>query len=868
MTTGKPPIHAKNLYYYVFLFLALAAAVYLVFTITGFQMNYLSYLLYDKAHLSAVYRLLNTFVLRKLLLSVLFLLLALIMLYLFYFSYYQLTYLKLSLLCVLSIPYCLTLTETDTIFFIGTASGQLWQNAGLISCVFLLLFFLYLSFDAVLARWSFPFILISTIVYGGLSLFMGFRRYSANVNLLAGLFFSIAALSAGLAAYCLIKKQFRALLDALPVLAGIFYLLAANYLYRLHNYSIPVINRRTALYNATLYVELFLSLYLLCLLLVRKRGSLMHSRELNRKIRELDQSKYMLLGTLYSNVKNYLFSARTSLDSLEAQTSLADSAKRDANCIRAELANIDALYNQIHNYTIFSGNSLQMRQVPINTNIFCRLFAERLDCAGLLSQTDSVTFTDEYGFVDLCPEYLLQSMEDLIILLKQQNPRGYLTLRSTMVQNQFTLSVVFSFPGQETSHTSRHISPAFGIKRRRMLPHPEYSPMPDISGLDFTLSGLRHQAASCGGQIKIAGYPSFRLDLSLPVVQTTAPAYAQNTFLCRNGRQPSVKHILILTSDALQMEQLRKMLPFDHYHITLANDADFFMEHPQELDVFSLVIVGNLYRQVYFLDFYDLVRRHYPMTALPILMLLPDLYAENSFYLRSAVNDYLIPPYSQVSLEKKIDALVAVKKTADIALEAQLEFWQSQINPHFIFNSINSIMHMCIKEPMKAYELLDDFSEYLRGHLLSLSLNRAYTIQKEINLISAYLQIEKARFPDKIHYELDVDCAEDFPILPLLIEPLIENSIKHSPMHETGVAVNVQIYEMENQLIVRVADNGNGMSPEMIRKILSDTYESNSIGLSNVCSRLRHYYRTLPTIESEPNAGTTVQFIISRETAR
>ena len=290
------------------------------------------------------------------------------------------------------------------------------------------------------------------------------------------------------------------------------------------------------------------------------------------------------------------------------------------------------------------------------------------------------------------------------------------------------------------------------------------------------------------------------------------------------------------------------------------------MAHPQELEQFSLLIVGNLYRLTYFRDFYNQVRRDYAMTALPILMLLPDLYSENSFYIRNTINDYLIPPYSQASLSKKIHSLLKVKETADVALETQMEFWQSQINPHFIFNSINSIMHLCIREPMTAYELLGDFSEYLRGHLLSRSLERQSTIQKEIRLIQAYLQIEKARFGDKINYEMDIDCDENFPILPLLIEPLIENSIKHSPMHESSVTVNVHIYQQDDLLLVRVEDNGNGMLPETVQAILSNTYESNSIGLSNLCSRLRHYYHTAPSIESVPGEGTVVEFTIQRRT--
>ena len=83
------PFHTKSIYYCLFFLAAFGYSIWLVFTITSYQMNYLSYLLYDKSHLSAVYRLLNQFVLRKLLISVVLFLFALVMTYVFYFSYYQ-----------------------------------------------------------------------------------------------------------------------------------------------------------------------------------------------------------------------------------------------------------------------------------------------------------------------------------------------------------------------------------------------------------------------------------------------------------------------------------------------------------------------------------------------------------------------------------------------------------------------------------------------------------------------------------------------------------------------------------------------------------------------------------------------------------
>ena len=221
-------------------------------------------------------------------------------------------------------------------------------------------------------------------------------------------------------------------------------------------------------------------------------------------------------------------------------------------------------------------------------------------------------------------------------------------------------------------------------------------------------------------------------------------------------------------------------------------------------------------------------------------------------------------PYSPDQLIKKVKSLLALKHATDASIQAQMEFWQAQMNPHFIFNSMNSIMQMCINQPMEAYELLGSFSEYLRGHLFNLSLDNISTLEKEMDLITAYLSIEKARFGDHIQYTLENDGDADFPILPLLIEPLVENSIKHGSKQTKKVHVLVKIDQQADVLTVTVADNGSGMDQAMIRQILNQSASSRSIGLNNLCSRLKYYYNTVPLIESAPGQGTKISFSISR----
>lgn len=851
-------LHTTNLFFYLLFLSALASSVYLMVKIAGYYMEYLSYLLYDKSHLSAVSRLLGNHIMPAFLFAVLFFLAALMMLYLYYFSYYQLIYLKLSILCLLCILYCISLADTDTIFHIGSASSLLWQNAGIISCAFLILFFILIAFDLMLDRFSLLLTIVPYLILATLSVFMFFRRYAKNILLFSCILLGLLLFALFFCILSLLTHGIRSFLWALPSVACCVYMAYANYLYRGKDYTISVLNHRAMLYNITLFAAAINTLYLIIALLIQKRGLLLHSRSLNKELMELEHSKHLLIGMLYSNEKNYLYGARKALDTISSEPVLSKQARESIQELDSELTNIGSLYNQVHDYTIFSGNIQKIYPNHVNMDIFLRTLEERLRYTGILTSKDSVSFHPNLGCSVFVPEYLLSSIENLLLLLRSQTADGSVRLRNAKESGYIILSLSFSSDSSPEKRQHEHF---------QKLLRPGTAFIPDFTRLDHSVSMIRHLVQSFGGFIRLSMDRGFFLRICLPLSSKEPAAYQEETVPCRDTTRQAVKQLLFITSDSMQRSNVEKMLPFDRYTITIANDAEEFLQHPQRLSAYSLIILGNLYRHVYFRDFYNAVRKNYSMTELPMLLLLPDLYTENSFYIRSTINDYLVPPYSQAALSKKIHALVTAKKTADLALESQLEFWQSQINPHFIFNSINSIMHMCIKEPMKAYELLGDFSEYLRSHLLSQSLNKASTIQKEINLISAYLEIERARFGDKIHYSLDIDCAEDFPILPLLIEPLVENSIKHSPMHESGVSVNVQIFQMEDHLLVSVADNGNGMSGETISQILSDNYERNSIGLSNVCNRLRYYYHTVPTIESKLGEGTTVQFTIKQTDA-
>lgn len=182
----------------------------------------------------------------------------------------------------------------------------------------------------------------------------------------------------------------------------------------------------------------------------------------------------------------------------------------------------------------------------------------------------------------------------------------------------------------------------------------------------------------------------------------------------------------------------------------------------------------------------------------------------------------------------------------------------SQIQPHFIYNTLGSIGHLCLKQPEKAAELTRDFSQYLRGNFGELENNKPILLSKELEHVKHYVNIEKVRFPD---ITVDFDVKTDNFFLPALsVQPLVENAIKHGLMGlESGGSVTVSVYETEADYCVKVSDNGVGFD------VTSKSDGKQHIGINNIRERLKAICGGRLTVDSTLGKGTTAVIYIPKE---
>ena len=202
----------------------------------------------------------------------------------------------------------------------------------------------------------------------------------------------------------------------------------------------------------------------------------------------------------------------------------------------------------------------------------------------------------------------------------------------------------------------------------------------------------------------------------------------------------------------------------------------------------------------------------------------------------------------------------AEKQAMEIRLqESQISIMLSQIQPHFLYNTLNSIYQLCETNPMRARSLVNSFSEYLRNNLSTLEEPGLITFETELSHVNTYLDIERVRFEDTLEIEYDIKCV-DFSLPVLTVQPIVENAVKHGTSKKRGGGtVRISTREDKESYIVEVFDTGCGFD---LAKPKNDG--KRHVGIENVKQRLSNMCGGSLSIESTVGKGTLATIIIPK----
>ncbi|KLU66389.1 sensor histidine kinase YpdA [Desulfosporosinus acididurans] len=208
------------------------------------------------------------------------------------------------------------------------------------------------------------------------------------------------------------------------------------------------------------------------------------------------------------------------------------------------------------------------------------------------------------------------------------------------------------------------------------------------------------------------------------------------------------------------------------------------------------------------------------------------------------------------------EKLLEADRLKDKIMATEMSFLQAQIKPHFLYNALSAIANVCEKDAKQAGKLIIDLAIYLRGSLGFNNLDKMVTIEKELEFVDTYFNIEQARFGQKIQLCKKIEISLDFQMPVLILQPLVENAVRHGISKKPeGGTVTVQMMQKDGNIYIKIEDDGVGINGDKLAAILSGHDNIQGVGFLNIHNRLLKLYGRGLEISSEPGY-TCVKFSI------
>lgn len=321
--------------------------------------------------------------------------------------------------------------------------------------------------------------------------------------------------------------------------------------------------------------------------------------------------------------------------------------------------------------------------------------------------------------------------------------------------------------------------------------------------------------------------------------------------------------ILIVDDESSNIKVLQEIFYEEEYECIVAYNGIEALELIKKRKDISMVLLDVMMPGMSGYKVCEKIRREYNMFQMPIILLTVRNSPEDiELGFKTGANDFLVKPFNYQEIKSRVKTIQKMKKSLEERLAIEMAFLQSQIKPHFLYNALSTIVSLCYINGERAGQLLGELSNYLRFTFDIDPYNSFITIKEEIDFVKTYVELEKARFGDrlKIEFHIDEDCLEH-KIPALTIQPIVENSIRHGLMKRvSGGTVNVHINRKGNHIEIKIEDDGVGLSSEKIKKLLNNNAVNS--GIRNVNRRFINEYGQGILIKSKESKGTIVKINI------
>ncbi|MFJ7738175.1 ATP-binding protein [Lysinibacillus sp. NPDC097287] len=321
------------------------------------------------------------------------------------------------------------------------------------------------------------------------------------------------------------------------------------------------------------------------------------------------------------------------------------------------------------------------------------------------------------------------------------------------------------------------------------------------------------------------------------------------------------KTILVVDDDHVNIKVLADALTKKGYtFIAVDNGCDaieYLKTHQVDCMLIDLMMSGMSGHELC-----EKVRKEYDMLELPIIVLTAIMqHSDLVLSLQVGANDYLQKPIAMDELLVRIQSLLAVRQSSIDAIEDEMNYLYTQVTPHFVYNTLNTIIGLSYTDIENTREALYCLATYFRAKLNVHYRNSMVSLEDEIDLVKAYLYIEKMRFGDRLAITYDIDESIQLRIPALSLQPLVENAVFHGiSKKKEGGTIKVSVQREGRFVSIKIYDNGVGIPADKLRQLVNE--ESIRIGFANPLKKFKLIKNASLHIDSEVGKGTTVRILL------
>lgn len=603
--------------------------------------------------------------------------------------------------------------------------------------------------------------------------------------------------------------------------------------------------------------------------------------KLSANLLSLNQLKDEFLANTSHELKTPLHGMISISESLlqGVEGALNERQKHNLNMISISGRRLSNLINDILDYSRLKQDDIQVYPVKLSLDGIVQSLLEmhRYLAGGKPIEIVSESLNGLYVLAD--ENRLVQILHNLLGNAVKYTEQGTIRIYATESDKWIKISIqdsgigipfdkqedIFqSFEQVDTSLTRRYGGSGLGLSITKRLVDLHggtinvYSVEGKGSTFSFTLPNAGHEETK-DGQGTTAN----------PRVQVGQPVWNDPFFLQMENRDV----IMVVDDDPINLQTVINLLKLEGYSIFATTDSRKAWE-ALHTDSFTpvLVILDVMMPQLSGYQVCRMIRERWSGLEMPVLLLTASNQTDDILAgFEAGANDFLTKPFEAEEFRARIRTLASLKTMMTTVREAEMAFLQAQIKPHFLYNALNAIVSFCYTEPERAGDLILDLATYLRRSFDFTRLEALFPIEKERELVNAYVNIEKARFGERlqVEYRFDPDVT-GLMIPPLILQPLVENAIRHGVTAKpAGGTVIVSAELGSGECIIQISDNGDGIPEKLLAVLLNQDYqeraERQGVGLKNIHQRLKKLYGHGLEIESRQGLGTTVSLRIPLE---